>query len=154
MSVKTTVEGIRNEVHSAYKSEETEDFLDKKFNNPLGFLRAKLFIKLGVSPNAITVPSMAIGVAGAGGLGSNLAMYLARMGVGRLLLVDFDTIELSNLNRQHYFLPDVGRPKVEALREHLLAVNPYLEVSTTVQRVTAANVPELFGKADIICEAF
>lgn len=65
MSVKSTVKDIREEVRSAYKSEETEDFLDKKFNNPLGFLWAKMFMRLGVSPNTVTVLSMIIGVSGA-----------------------------------------------------------------------------------------
>jgi len=95
-----------------------------------------------------------VGIAGAGGLGSNLAMYLARMGIGYLHIIDFDRVELSNLNRQHYFLTDVGQPKAEALRHYLLEVNPFLEVRTEVLQVTAENAAELFGEVDIICEAF
>ena len=66
-----------------------------------------------------------VGIAGAGGLGSNVAVALARAGIGRLVIADFDRIEPSNLNRQQYFVDQVGERKVEALRENLLAINPY-----------------------------
>ena len=65
-----------------------------------------------------------VGIAGCGGLGSNAAVALARAGVGRLILVDHDRVELSNLNRQHYFQSDIGKAKVEALGLHLRAINP------------------------------
>ena len=67
-----------------------------------------------------------VGIAGLGGLGSNIAVHLARLGVGRLVLVDFDTVEISNLNRQHYTMKDIGIPKTLALLEQLEAINPYL----------------------------
>lgn len=95
-----------------------------------------------------------VAVAGCGGLGSNVSMYLARMGVGHLHLIDFDRVELSNLNRQHYFLSDLGKPKAEALAAHLHEVNPYLDLQVTLTRVTEDNLAELFRDADIICEAF
>jgi sulfur carrier protein ThiS adenylyltransferase len=65
-----------------------------------------------------------VGIAGAGGLGSNVAVALARAGIGRLVIADCDRIEPSNLNRQQYFVDQVGERKVEALRENLLAINP------------------------------
>ena len=71
-----------------------------------------------------------VGIAGLGGLGSHIAVFLARAGVQHLHLVDFDRVDESNLNRQHYFLRDVGRLKTEALAEQLLAINPALKIKT------------------------
>lgn len=95
-----------------------------------------------------------VAVAGCGGLGSNAAMWLARLGVGRLLLIDFDKVEPSNLNRQYYFLEDIGRYKAEALRERLLRVNPYGDYQACIVKLTEQNIPRLLAKADIVCEAF
>lgn len=95
-----------------------------------------------------------VAVAGCGGLGSNAAMWLARLGVGNLLLIDFDKVEPSNLNRQYYFLEDIGRYKAEALREHLLRVNPYSDYQACIVKLTEQNIPRLLAKADIVCEAF
>lgn len=95
-----------------------------------------------------------VAIAGLGGLGSNVAVSLARIGVGHLHLVDFDRVDLTNLNRQQYFLRHVGRYKTEALREILMEINPYLEIETDCVRVTAENMRQLFVMEDIICEAF
>lgn len=95
-----------------------------------------------------------VGIAGAGGLGSNVAVALARVGVGRLIVADFDRLEPSNLNRQQYFVGQVGRVKVEALHENLLNINPYSEYEMHAVRVTPRNVARLFGAADIMVEAF
>lgn len=95
-----------------------------------------------------------VGIAGCGGLGSNVAVSLVRAGVGRLVLADFDTVEASNLNRQHYFQRDIGRPKVEALKDHLLAIHPQVEVVIHNLRLTLDNVPDLFGGVDVMIEAF
>lgn len=95
-----------------------------------------------------------VAVAGCGGLGSNAAVSLARAGVGRLLLVDFDRVELSNLNRQQYELDDIGRRKPDALGDRLLRINPYIDIERRVVKVTAENAAELFGKYPIVCEAF
>ncbi|HAH06774.1 MAG TPA: hypothetical protein DCM05_09660 [Elusimicrobia bacterium] len=95
-----------------------------------------------------------VGVAGCGGLGSNAAITLARAGVGTLLLADFDKVELSNLNRQQFTQADVGTVKVEALSRHLRAINPALKVEEHACRVTAENAAALFGKADLLIEAF
>lgn len=95
-----------------------------------------------------------VGIAGLGGLGSNIAVHLARLGVGRLVLVDFDTVEISNLNRQHYTMKDIGIPKTLALLEQLEAINPYLQYEPHTERVIPANAAPLFADCDVVCEAF
>ena len=94
-----------------------------------------------------------VAIVGLGGLGSNVALWLARLGVGQLLLYDFDKVELSNLNRQYYFLEDVGQYKATALLGHLKAVNPYGNYCSRVVRLTEDNLPELLSEAHIVCEA-
>jgi sulfur carrier protein ThiS adenylyltransferase len=95
-----------------------------------------------------------VGIAGLGGLGSVVAIALARVGVGRLILVDFDVVEPSNLNRQHYFTHQIGMPKVEALRENLANINPCVAVQTHHEEVDRDNVERLFKEADVVVEAF
>ena len=95
-----------------------------------------------------------VAVAGLGGLGSNVAFALARIGVGHLHLVDFDRVDLTNLNRQQYFIRHLGLYKTDALRQELLDINPYLDVRTDCVKVTAENLQELFAEDEIICEAF
>lgn len=95
-----------------------------------------------------------VAVAGLGGLGSNVALFLARAGVGHLHLIDFDKVDITNLNRQHYFIPHLRRYKTEALKEQLLDINPWLDIRTSCEKVTEENIPQLFQSADIICEAF
>jgi sulfur carrier protein ThiS adenylyltransferase len=95
-----------------------------------------------------------VAVAGLGGLGSNIAVMLARTGVGRLLLVDFDTVEPSNLNRQNYFLSHLGMSKTDALRMQIEEINPFISVETRNTRVRPENVEEIFSGYDIVCEAF
>ena len=94
-----------------------------------------------------------VAIVGLGGLGSNVALWLARLGVGQLLLYDFDKVELSNLNRQYYFLEDVGQYKATALLRHLKAVNPDGNYCSEVVRLTEDNLPELLSEAHIVCEA-
>lgn len=94
-----------------------------------------------------------VAIVGLGGLGSNVALWLARLGVGQLLLYDFDKVELSNLNRQYYFLEDVGQYKATALLRHLKAVNPYGNYHSRVVRLTEDNLAELLCEAHIVCEA-
>jgi sulfur carrier protein ThiS adenylyltransferase len=94
-----------------------------------------------------------VGIAGAGGLGSNAAMTLARTGIEHFIIADFDKIELSNLNRQQYQLEQVGQKKVQALKENLLKINPEISVETHCVKITQENIPEIFGKADILIEA-
>ena len=95
-----------------------------------------------------------VAIAGLGGLGSNIAIGLARIGIGQLHLVDFDRVDLTNLNRQHYFIHHLGQYKTEALKKQIWEINPYIQVSTDCLKITANNVATLFSDADIICEAF
>ena len=95
-----------------------------------------------------------VAVCGLGGLGSNVAVALARAGVGHLHLIDFDRVEPSNLNRQQYAAAQVGMPKAEALRANLAAVNPFCDVVAETVRVTDENLSALLADADIVCEAF
>ena len=95
-----------------------------------------------------------VAVAGLGGLGSNIAVMLARSGVGHLFLVDFDTVDVTNLNRQMYMIPHLGRPKAEALPDILCQINPYLKYESVCTKVTPKNIKELFEGYPIVCEAF
>jgi len=95
-----------------------------------------------------------VGIAGAGGLGSNVAVALARAGVGRLVIADCDEVEPSNLNRQQYFIDQVGERKVAALRENLLAINPFSLYEVHDVRVTRRNAAVLFARVDVLVEAF
>lgn len=95
-----------------------------------------------------------VGIAGVGGLGSNVATSLARIGVGKLIIADFDLVEPSNLNRQQYFLDQIGRPKVEALKENLQRINPYVEVVTYHGRIDSENLTRVFPDIDVMVEAF
>lgn len=94
-----------------------------------------------------------VAVVGLGGLGSNIAVALTRLGIGHLYLYDFDKVELSNLNRQYYFLSDIGQYKTDALVQHLRQINPYADLHAQVVRVTQENIPDLLGDCAIICEA-
>ena len=95
-----------------------------------------------------------VAIAGLGGLGSNIAVMLARIGVGKLLLVDFDKVEQSNLNRQHYNLSHLGMLKTDALKNQIEKINPFVETDIIAVKVTADNAIELFEDYNIICEAF
>ena len=95
-----------------------------------------------------------VGIAGAGGLGSNVAAHLVRAGVRRLVIADFDVVSPSTLNRQFFFRDQVGRRKVEALAENLRRIEPGLELTLHDVRLDAANLPPLFGACDVVVEAF
>lgn len=95
-----------------------------------------------------------VGIAGLGGLGSAIAIALARIGVGRLVLADHDVVEPSNLNRQQYFVDQLGQPKAEALRDILARVNPYVTVEAHPVRLTPDNVGAIFDKVEVLLEAF
>lgn len=95
-----------------------------------------------------------VAVAGLGGLGSNVAVMLARAGVGSLHLVDFDRVDGSNLNRQIYKMKHLGMPKTEALTEEIREINPYIRISADTVKVTEENAAEIFAADPIICEAF
>jgi sulfur carrier protein ThiS adenylyltransferase len=95
-----------------------------------------------------------VGIAGAGGLGSNCAVALAKCGVGTLVIADYDIIEESNLNRQYYFTDQVGLLKTVALRENIYRINPSVSVIIHQKRVDTHNIPEIFSGCNVIVEAF
>lgn len=95
-----------------------------------------------------------VGIAGVGGLGSAIAIALARIGIGKLILADFDVVEPSNLNRQQYFIDQIGLLKVEALQENLQRINPYVDIEIHGLRLTPENIPDIFGSAHVMVEAF
>ena len=95
-----------------------------------------------------------VGIAGLGGLGSVIAIALARVGVGRLILVDFDVVEPSNLNRQQYFVHQIGMPKVEALQKNIAAINPYVRIQTYQEKLDRNNGERIFQEAEVVVEAF
>jgi len=95
-----------------------------------------------------------VGIAGAGGLGSNCAVALARVGIGKLIIADFDVVSLSNLNRQYYFYDQIGKKKTTSLKENILRINPSCNVVAYDVFVDKTNISELFHECDIIVEAF
>ncbi|MBW6499893.1 MAG: sulfur carrier protein ThiS adenylyltransferase ThiF [Bacteroidales bacterium] len=95
-----------------------------------------------------------VGIAGAGGLGSNCAAALARCGVGTLVISDFDRIEEGNLSRQYYFTDQVGMMKTTALKENLARINPEVFVIIYQKKLDPENIPVIFSGCDVIVEAF
>lgn len=98
--------------------------------------------------------SARVAVCGLGGLGSNIAIALARIGVGHLHIIDFDQVDLSNLNRQQYGIKDLGKPKPEAMERIIRSFAPYCKINTDVIKLTEENMRTLLVKDTIICEAF
>ena len=95
-----------------------------------------------------------VGIAGLGGLGSNVAAALARSGVGKLIIADFDNVEQSNLNRQHYFINQLGKSKVDCMVENLRRINASVEVLGCKVTLDANNIPQIFSNAECIAECF
>lgn len=104
--------------------------------------------------NVAKLQGATVAVCGLGGLGSNVAIALARAGVGKLILVDFDCVDVTNLHRQQYKACQVGMPKAVALVENLREIAPYIELESHQVRVTEENVMGLVATADVVCEAF
>lgn len=102
---------------------------------------------------AETFANVKIGIAGAGGIGSNVAMLLARAGAESLVVADFDEVEIQNLNRQFFFADQVGMLKVDALAQNLLRINNAIEVEMHSMRLTADNACEVFHNCDVLVEA-
>ncbi len=98
--------------------------------------------------------SATVAVCGLGGLGSAIAIALARAGIGKLILIDFDRVDITNLHRQQYKANQIGMNKTDALRSNLEEIAPYVEIETHTVRLTEDNAAELLRDADIICEAF
>ena len=98
--------------------------------------------------------SAIVAICGLGGLGSNVAISLARAGIGKLILIDFDKVDVTNLHRQQYKASQIGMSKTDALRDNLLEIAPYVALETYTIRVTEDNAPDILTNANIICEAF
>lgn len=94
-----------------------------------------------------------VAVVGLGGLGGNIAILLARMGVGHLHLIDFDKVDVSNIHRQQYFVEQVGLYKTEALANILRKINPYIDLELSCVKVDERNLVALLKDETIICEA-
>ncbi len=95
-----------------------------------------------------------VSICGLGGLGSAISVILARMGIGTLILVDFDKVDLSNLHRQQYKASQIGMYKTKALKENLVEIAPYLEIQTYTEAMKERNYEKILSDADIVCEAF
>jgi sulfur carrier protein ThiS adenylyltransferase len=95
-----------------------------------------------------------VGIAGAGGLGSNCAVALARVGIGKIIICDFDVISKENLNRQYYFYEQVGQKKVFTIVDNILYINPRVKVEPHDVRLDSASIKKIFRKCDVIVEAF
>ena len=98
--------------------------------------------------------SATVAICGLGGLGSNIAIALARAGVGRLILIDFDRVDITNLHRQQYKADQIGMYKTDALADNLREIAPYIELELHTERITEDNAAMLLKDVDIICEAF
>ena len=98
--------------------------------------------------------SATVAVCGLGGLGSNIAIALARAGIGKLILIDFDRVDITNLHRQQYKAEQIGMYKTVALAENLKEIAPYISLEIHTERITEDNAVTLLQDADIICEAF
>ena len=98
--------------------------------------------------------SATVAVCGLGGLGSNIAIALVRAGIGKLLLIDFDHVDITNLHRQQYKVNQIGLYKADALAENLIEIAPYTEVKAVAEKITEENFADLLKGADVVCEAF
>ncbi len=103
------------------------------------------------------ISGTAIAICGLGGLGSGIALMLARAGIGKLILIDYDSVDITNLHRQQYKANQTGMLKTEALRENLKEIAPYTEVECICMKISEENfieIEDIFNEVDIICEAF
>ena len=98
--------------------------------------------------------SATVAICGLGGLGSNIAYALARAGIGKLILIDFDRVDITNLHRQQYKVKQIGQFKTEALAENIKEIAPYIDLVTITQKITQENFKDLLKSADVVCEAF
>ncbi|MBE6533933.1 MAG: thiamine biosynthesis protein ThiF [Ruminococcaceae bacterium] len=98
--------------------------------------------------------SATVAICGLGGLGSNIAIALVRAGIGKLILIDFDRVDITNLHRQQYKATQIGMYKTEALAENLKEIAPYVLLELHTEHITEDNAITLLKDADIICEAF
>ena len=118
----------------------------EKWNNALEECHGKKLHKVFLSAT--------VAICGLGGLGSNIAIYLARVGIGKLILIDFDRVDITNLHRQQYKATQIGMYKTDALADNLREIAPYIELEKHTEHITEDNAITLLKGADIICEAF
>ena len=100
------------------------------------------------------IKNKTVGIAGCGGLGSNCAVALARVGVGKLIIADFDVVEETNLNRQYYFYKQIGLKKVDCLSENIQLINREVKVETHDLKLDAESIAAIYQNCDVIVEAF
>ncbi|MCF0130667.1 MAG: thiamine biosynthesis protein ThiF [Pseudobutyrivibrio sp.] len=100
------------------------------------------------------ISNTTVAICGLGGLGSNIAVSLARAGIGKLILIDYDKVDITNLHRQQYKACQLGEDKTNALRNNLLEIAPYIGIETHTTRLAEDNITTLLKDADFICEAF
>lgn len=120
-------------------TEETLENLRKSRNSP--FINERL-------------QNAKVAICGLGGLGSNVAIALARLGIGELFLIDFDIVEPSNLNRQNYSIKHLYMPKTQALKDQIHEINPFAKVRILNEKITSENIVEILKNESIICECF
>ncbi len=128
-------------------------YIYRMSNNYSAFDFDALYRRLHTVEIAEKLSSAVVGIAGLGGLGSNAAVALARAGIGTLILVDFDRVEFSNLNRQYYMLDDIGRYKADALKERLKKINPFVRLMVHNEKITRENCLLFFKEAAVVIEA-
>lgn len=95
-----------------------------------------------------------VGIMGLGGLGSVVALSLAKIGIGKLILADHDVVVLSNIHRQQYFIDQIGMKKTAALKKTMVRVNPFVAVTTCDVKLAEDTIPDLFGSVDVLVECF
>ena len=118
------------------------------------FMNKKEFFSAHDPKIVPTLQKAVIGIAGAGGLGSNIAASLTRSGIGELIVADFDKIEPSNLNRQQFFIDQIGIPKVIALLENLNKISTFTQFQVHEIKLNGENIPFIYKDVDIMVEAF
>ena len=101
-----------------------------------------------------TIKAATVAILGLGGLGSAVAGAMAKIGIGKMLLSDYDVVEPSNLNRQHYFIDQIGMLKTKALRDNLLRMNPSVRLTLIEKHLTEPDLPDLFNEVDVLIECF
>ena len=95
-----------------------------------------------------------VGIMGLGGLGSAVAISLVKIGIGKLIISDYDVVVLSNIHRQHYFIDQIGEKKTKALKKTLVRINPFVAVTTVDTRLCAESIPKIFTGVDVLIECF
>jgi sulfur carrier protein ThiS adenylyltransferase len=112
------------------------------------------FLKMNAEEIKLLLSDKTVGIAGCGGLGSNCAVALARIGIGHLIIVDFDSVDVSNLNRQYYFRHQIGEKKVLALAENIHGIDENIRITAVDTKLDADEIVTVFAGCDVVVEAF